>query len=489
LNRLEYASFVGFKRKALHKTSSGRQCASDFDFGSGHVLGAHKVQYLQAKQRTVICCGRQPPHPGEEPSNHDSAAHKQWKKRADEFAEYVLVVFRPELDMYERGQVNDYGYQWEDLSAYLDKLLDETSFLSRLRLRAMQARVNGLSASYRAKVIMAKYRQKSRTMWTEEDKGMYKRDRQYNEASRRHDGSILDEHVFQQTHDVLPNQIMTDICKQLSYCKGELEMMDQTFSKFDGATKGTHDNDTAAAVGASSSCVYLSCPSEMLHEKLETLKHMADLPTIVPSREPASSEREFASRRIYGNNEQEHVRDLFEKYVLTGEDKHPFRYLLTGPPGTGKSHTIEMLRSATLQSTTSSTGLVQTFAFFGIAAINVNGTTLSSVVHCKVPGKDDQVTDVTPLSADMLKQFCSEISYNPGQSDCVALIVIDEISTVTPGMLAIYSLRFQQATGINKPFGGIPILLVGDFSQLPPVKSGDASLASSAVQIKEFDKK
>ena len=45
----------------------------------------------------------------------------------------------------------------------------------------------------------------------------------------------------------------------------------------------------------------------------------------------------------------------------------------------------------------------------------------------------------------------------------------------------------KQVTGKDKPFGGIPVMFVGDFSQLPPV--GSVSIARSIVELKIADEK
>lgn len=59
---------------------------------------------------------------------------------------------------------------------------------------------------------------------------------------------------------------------------------------------------------------------------------------------------------------------------------------------------------------------------------------------------------------------------------------------MAPVILAIFSEHLKQATGSPKPFGGIPILLVGDFSQLPPVHCS-MSIAHGIVKLKEYDTK
>ena len=49
-------------------------------------------------------------------------------------------------------------------------------------------------------------------------------------------------------------------------------------------------------------------------------------------------------------------------------------------------------------------------------------------------------------------------------------------------MLTMVHLRLQQITGKqNKPFGGVPILVVGDLYQLPPVNRKDSHLHNGFV--------
>ena len=59
----------------------------------------------------------------------------------------------------------------------------------------------------------------------------------------------------------------------------------------------------------------------------------------------------------------------------------------------------------------------------------------------------------------------------------VALLVIDEVSKVSRQMLAQITQRLQEwrklegaPAGSDLPFGGVGVLLAGNFGQLPPVK-------------------
>jgi hypothetical protein len=63
-------------------------------------------------------------------------------------------------------------------------------------------------------------------------------------------------------------------------------------------------------------------------------------------------------------------------------------------------------------------------------------------------------------------------------NDRMVGITLEEISTFSPEMVCLLDFRLRQATRIEKPFGGLIVLMVGDFGQLGPV---EASLIPSAV--------
>ena len=114
-----------------------------------------------------------------------------------------------------------------------------------------------------------------------------------------------------------------------------------------------------------------------------------------------------------------------------------------------------------------------TLAFTGVASANlgVGSKTIDSVFHTN---RADAVEDLT---GDSLDNIVSEL-------ESVELLVIDEISTCGAAALEVVSRRMQQVARVLwrrkfgsappvdlSPFGGIGVLLMGDFAQLPPVMS------------------
>ena len=63
-----------------------------------------------------------------------------------------------------------------------------------------------------------------------------------------------------------------------------------------------------------------------------------------------------------------------------------------------------------------------------------------------------------------------------------SVVVVDQVSSQSPSRLAQLSDAFKLSTGRRVPFGGLCVVLVGDFCQLAPVR-GRAPLPNSAVNL------
>ena len=123
---------------------------------------------------------------------------------------------------------------------------------------------------------------------------------------------------------------------------------------------------------------------------------------------------------------------------------------VTGKAGTGKSTVLHRFKENCKH------GCVF-LAPTGIAAININGSTIHSFFQLK-PGL---------LTPDSIEPIGSGKRIDMIRS--VRTIVIDEISMVRSDLFVAIDIRLKEITGCNKPFGGKQVILVGDFLQLPPV--------------------
>lgn len=149
------------------------------------------------------------------------------------------------------------------------------------------------------------------------------------------------------------------------------------------------------------------------------------------------------------NAEQQRAIDL----ILAGRN-----VFLTGQAGTGKSYVIkqviEMLtaRGGCLVGVTSTTG---------VSALLVGGTTIHRWAGIKLG----------ELDAQGLYERASKNGFARKNWKQTSLLIIDEVSMLTPDLLEKLDYIGKRMRHCDKPFGGIQVVLTGDFCQLPPVKT------------------
>jgi len=146
------------------------------------------------------------------------------------------------------------------------------------------------------------------------------------------------------------------------------------------------------------------------------------------------------------NPEFQHALDLMEE-----TDKN---ILITGRAGTGKSTLLNYFRDNTRKN-------VVILAPTGVAAVNVGGQTIHSFFHFK--------PNVT-LAAIKKKKAADKEKTTIYKK--LKTIVIDEVSMVRADLLDCVD-KFLRLNGPDsrRPFGGVQMIFIGDFYQLPPVVS------------------
>lgn len=128
---------------------------------------------------------------------------------------------------------------------------------------------------------------------------------------------------------------------------------------------------------------------------------------------------------------------------------------LTGEPGSGKTYVLQQyvryLREHKIE--------VAITASTGIAATHIGGMTIHSWSGMGI--KDS----LTKKDLEYIKQK----DYVMRRIRNASVLVIDEISMLGPDMLANVDLVCRTVRENSNSFGGLQVVLVGDFFQLPPV--------------------
>ena len=146
---------------------------------------------------------------------------------------------------------------------------------------------------------------------------------------------------------------------------------------------------------------------------------------------------------------------------------------LTGEPGSGKTHTVNAyvsyLNSCGIEpAVTASTG---------IAATHIGGMTIHSWCGIGIRRK------LTPYDLDTISGN-RKIMERVGNA---TVLIIDEVSMLSANTLAMTDSVCREVRRRDEPFGGLQVVLVGDFFQLPPVVSSADRYSTSTRRSREDD--
>lgn len=145
--------------------------------------------------------------------------------------------------------------------------------------------------------------------------------------------------------------------------------------------------------------------------------------------------------------------------------KETCNVFLTGQPGAGKSYLTNQYIDWILENNKEFAVTAST----SIAALNITGKTLHSFMGVRDDKEltEDDVQDILENSRTLNRYQTTDI------------LIIDEVSMVSAQLLDNLDTIAKIARHSDSPFGGIRVIAVGDFYQLPPVK-GDYCFKSNA---------
>lgn len=121
----------------------------------------------------------------------------------------------------------------------------------------------------------------------------------------------------------------------------------------------------------------------------------------------------------------------------------------TGPAGTGKSYVISRIAG--------SDPSIALTALTGIAAVNIGGKTLHSWGGIGLAqGTKESIYDEMAGGSKLNWKRCR-------------VLVVDEVSMMSDDLLEKVDYVARRCRDVAAPFGGIQVVFIGDFYQLPPV--------------------
>ncbi|RYC77871.1 hypothetical protein BFJ63_vAg19255, partial [Fusarium oxysporum f. sp. narcissi] len=157
------------------------------------------------------------------------------------------------------------------------------------------------------------------------------------------------------------------------------------------------------------------------------------------------------------NPEQRVVYDTFIGHFQSGSEEQILLHV-DGGGGTGKSYMIKVLSSHLQRLAGNRPSPIWRVAPTGVASNQIMGITLHSLLRLPV---DRAFTELSPADANAVQNKLRDVRY----------LVIDEKSMLGLRQLSWIDKRLRQVFPgrATEFFGGMSIILVGDFFQLPPV--------------------
>ena len=152
---------------------------------------------------------------------------------------------------------------------------------------------------------------------------------------------------------------------------------------------------------------------------------------------------------------------MVEQYS-SGEPVEQLKLNASGGAGSGKTFTVNCI-SQELQKR-GIPGFMKLSAPTGSAAFLVKGGTLHSLLRLPISNSKGVIKPLTVQAERDLQESFKQVQ----------LLVIDEKSLISQYMFYMINERLKQAKASTKPFGGISMILMGDFAQIFPVR--DAAL-------------
>ncbi len=195
--------------------------------------------------------------------------------------------------------------------------------------------------------------------------------------------------------------------------------------------------------------------------KQQQQKAQQKLPDTTPEEMiKAMRSRNSKNVAIHLSNEQEYIKNL-----VVEKGKSVF---FTGPAGTGKSVLMRAIIEELKKKYARSPERLSVTASTGLAACNIGGITLHSFAGIGL-GKED------------VQHLVTKIRRNPKAKERwlkTKILIIDEISMVDGDLFDKLCEIACKIRNNGRPWGGIQLVITGDFFQLPPVPDGGKQATS-----------
>jgi len=476
---------------------AGRKKCKPFAFAPGLGIEKYHYQILRSKHMTPNFTTTPPPLPGDEPRPPDELDvefefkmcqyEKQlgvWRRKLNRFSRFYLTLFRAEDTLFEKGQLNTYEYDFKVFKRFYNHLSCSSSMIDRLTLQLMERVMYSWRVDSSRREMLAAYRGRARTLWSAQEKEAAKSFYGRLQASSLRGDKGMD-YVSSVEH-ILSDSQRTTAQKLVGHGQGLMDALNslvRVTSETGADTEGTRHTSSVSNVTTSPFDVGLDeSKREVRPTRVEveddgvqrpppTYRKISDLGKKVD--DYIKSQDLSVDKDVVVKIARDHFEAMRSGKAFDDEYEAP-RLLVCGKPGNGKSKIIESLDGIV---DIMKVGEQMKCCYMGSAAVNIRGTTLLRPWNIPVFNKGEKVT-LFGWNQNVLQALKNRFDRNVYN---ICAVVIDEVSTVQPYMLAYLNVRMQTLFGNDKLFGGCMVILLGDFEQKPPTAGGQSGTLPGSV--------
>ena len=146
---------------------------------------------------------------------------------------------------------------------------------------------------------------------------------------------------------------------------------------------------------------------------------------------------------------------------------------ISGPGGSGKSHVINLFVKNYKENKEDNNNKLYVTSSTGLSSLLINGITINQYSGI---GTGEKEVDYYVNNIKKKKQVRERWQHT-------SILIIDEISMINSKIFEKLDMIAQKIRKDSNPFGGIQLIVSGDFLQLPPVKSNDFCFESFSWDI------
>ena len=441
------------EKRSTATVHAGAQKSLTFNFDAEHPLAHSHVQRLNMKPLIVKLVGKGlPKDPGPWTGRREGNEFNKWYRKKRKLTNYLQAIFLP------FGKTVNGMRAPEEIEVELMKL--RRTWIGQHLLRTIHncLTIPNISYDWKKGIQLLRHaKSRKRSSLFQDDEKIKNKQR-----LDREEEDVADVLCAAQMANLIGEKSNTRMDAHLKDVKAQHRNIFDIIEGLEGAPSTMDPVPENTYTVSSSQKLLAQIKKNVDEQEIKTAKSLRR------SNLSLRNSLEVKEKQFYAGltSDQRDAGDFFLTKLRGLDDGDQLLMLLHGQPGSGKTFFIERIRDYTnlrMKITASS----------GLAGMSLGGSTLDWLMgfgycpHSKV-------------DLDALKSRVKGTE----------LLIIDEISMIGCRKLIRVDALLKEAFNDTRPFGGLHVLLVGDFAQLPAVRQIsliDAMVNSTKMHIQHSD--